>query len=128
MVETCDYDKHRGIAEALCVRALEGAVSLEKFHLDWPCRPEAGTYWQTLRDDLEDAITHAPGTWVGGKVDIDLWKRSYEYVVVYFHRKLLTSNVDPSKFLELRAKALSGKRVSLSIVDDVIREAQVPAR
>jgi hypothetical protein len=124
MVGVCDYDQHRSAVAALCDGALNGTVSLDQLNHDWPCRAADGSYWEKLRDDLEDAITHTPGTWCAGKVDTESWRKSYEYVVVYFHRELLRSNVDPSRFLELRAKALTGKYVSVSVVDSVIREAQ----
>lgn len=124
MVNVCDYDQHRSAAVALCDGALDATMSLEQLNRDWPCQADDGSYWQKLRDDLEDAITHTPGTWFAGKVDTESWRKSYEYVVIYLHRELLRSNVDPSRFLELRAKALTGKRVSVSVVDNVIREAE----
>ena len=100
--------------ESLCTRALEGTLSLEEFYREWPGHPEEGSFLGSVFDDLEDGVQHAPGTWLAGNIDLQKWKKSWEYLVICLDLQLLQSGKDPDQLLEVRAEVLAAKRMSLA--------------
>jgi hypothetical protein len=128
MVKENDFGKHRDTLEVLCIRALEGVISLDDFYRAWPCNKDKGSFCKVLYDDLEDAIQHTPGTWFAGKIDLSKWKQCYEYFVVYLDLLLLKSGENPTKLLEVRKITLSEKKISVSVIDDIVkREFRTPS-
>jgi hypothetical protein len=120
MAMICQFSEQGAIVESLCRRALEGALSLDDFYQEWPCRPEKGSFWGTLYDDLEDAIQHAPGTWFAGKVDLPKWQDSWEYFVICLDLQLLRSSGDLARLLEIRDEVLTAKRMSLVDMESLV--------
>ena len=120
MVDKCDPEKHRKPLELLCLRVLEGAISREDFYREWPCDREKGSFWESLYNDLEDAIQHTPGTWFAGKVDLSQWKQCWEYFVVYLDLLLVRSNKNVRRLQQVRQKALAAKRMPLSEANEFV--------
>lgn len=113
----------RGVeVESLCTRALEGTLNLEDFYREWPGRPEKGSFLESIYDDIEDGVQHAPGTWIAGKIDLQKWKESWEYLVICLDLQLLRSGKDPDQLLELRNEILSAKRMSLADMQSLVAQ------
>lgn len=101
------------LAAQLIARALQGAITITEFHSLWTTPPESGSVASLFYNDLENAIEHFPGTWMG-QPDTTAWRNSDLFRRIVVDQALLGLSVEDRDILRLRDSLLADPALDLS--------------
>lgn len=115
-------DSDRAIVRRLCAEVLAAAIGLDELEARGPAQPSDPFLRQVL-DDLEDAVEHIPGRFLGRGIDHAAWERSTQYLTVFLDWCLLderTARVSGDVLLRWHAEIEAAHEIVST--EDVERE------
>ncbi len=83
----------------ILIQALNGNLYLPVFYDVWPNEVNNNPWFETIYEDLEEAIQHTPGFFIKKGVDYNTWCKSYEYHVLIIDYLLLKYSDKEEKIL-----------------------------
>lgn len=96
--------RERETALKLCCLALQGELSLEKLHAEWPLERETIQLYDEIYNDIADGVEHCPFKFLTNKIDEKRWRDSEMYTRIYIDCKLLQSGIADDQLPEIRRK------------------------
>jgi hypothetical protein len=106
----------------LFVLALGGQLHLTALDARWPNVPNTEEPYNTLYSDLSDAVEHTPGFFFKKGIDLETWRRQWEYHVILCDYLLLPylSRGAPN-WLSLRKTILNSAKKMNPITEEGVR-------
>src|SRR5580765_5364840 len=116
-----DDQEINGIVRSLCKEALDGTLKLKDFYERWPIQANAVSFFDHIREDIEDGIEHLPGYWLKGGIDYESWHGSRSFLILYLDVALLNcSNIAMSELEQNRNSIAKTESLTTKTIDEQI--------
>lgn len=104
----------------LCSLALEGKISIDELYSSWPKEANENPLFRLIFEDLEDGIEHIPGYFLKPDIDMDAWKNSREFLMIFLDNAILQSNLSVDEMFHCRERILSRKGLDQDFINNSI--------